>query len=323
MTMAIQKTGSCRLALACLLMLLISVPLISEAWALQINGLQMPHSFIADPAGDVYFISNINGEPEARDSNGFITKLDKAGAVTGLSFIRGGQNGVILHAPKGLAVVGRTLYVADLEAVRAFDTTTGRTVTTVTVSTSPTPDLASLVADAQGMLYASETNSNTIYRIDPSRNYAVSVLVQHAQLAGPRGLAIHPKTGNLIVASWAKGKLLEVTPQGIVSELYSNSFFSSRFNNLDGIDFDSWNNLYIADYTAGKVWRMRPSKRFDVIAEFLPSPANLSVDRKNHLILVPFQQVNAAEMNGLESPIKSTKPRDMSDYGRDWVPRSK
>ena len=61
---------------------------------------------------------------------------------------------------------------------------------------------------------------------------------------------------------------------------------------------------------------MRPDHKFDVIAEFLPSPADIGVDRKNHLILVPYQDGNAAEMNGLESPIKSeTKKRTFADYG--------
>ncbi|MBI4401509.1 MAG: hypothetical protein HY581_07750, partial [Nitrospirae bacterium] len=51
-------------------------------------------------------------------------------------------------------------------------------------------------------------------------------------------------------------------------------------------------------------------------AEFLSSPADISVDRKNHLILVPYHYGNAAEMNGLESPVKSDKKkRSFEDYG--------
>jgi hypothetical protein len=62
---------------------------------------------------------------------------------------------------------------------------------------------------------------------------------------------------------------------------------------------------------------MRPDRKFDVIAEFLPSPADIGVDRRNHLILVPYEYGNAAEMNGLETPVSSgtKKKRDLSDYG--------
>ena len=52
------------------------------AAASQVDGLQTPQSFLADPSGEFYFISNINGEADAKDNNGFITRLDKDGKIT-------------------------------------------------------------------------------------------------------------------------------------------------------------------------------------------------------------------------------------------------
>ncbi|MBI4400799.1 MAG: hypothetical protein HY581_04115, partial [Nitrospirae bacterium] len=288
-------------------------PTLSEA--VQITGLQTPQSFLADPSGDQYFISNANGDPAVKDNNGFITKLDNAGKIVKLEFIRGGTGETVLHAPKGMAIVNQILYVADLDALRGFDKATGRPALTISIPRDPnarngqSAALADVAYDGHGLLYASDTDANTIYRIDITRQHAVSVLVRDAALAGPRGLAVHPKTGHLIVVSWEKGKILEVNREGLITELVSNSFFSSRFHNLDGVDFDSIGNMYVSDFTAGKVWRMRPNHKFDVIAEFLSSPADISVDRKNHLILVPYHYGNAAEMNGLESPVKSDKKK--------------
>ncbi len=288
----------------------------AAAEALQITGLQTPQSFLADPSGEQYFISNVNGDPAAKDNNGFITKLDQAGKVVKLQFIRGGDGDTILHAPKGMAIVNQVLYAADLDALRGFDTTTGQPVVTVSLARFESAALADVAHDGHGVLYASDPETNTIYRIDTAREHAVSVLVRDASLAGPRGLALHPKTGRLIVVSWNKGKILEVSDDGVITEIVSNSFFSSRFSNLDGVDFDQWGNMYVSDFTTGKIWRMRPDHKFDVIAEFLPSPADIGVDRKKHLILVPYHYGNAAEMNGLESPIKSdTKTRTFADYG--------
>ena len=45
--------------------------------------------------------------------------------VENLRFIEGGKKGVTLNAPKGLAVHGDTLWVADIDAVRAFNAKTG------------------------------------------------------------------------------------------------------------------------------------------------------------------------------------------------------
>jgi sugar lactone lactonase YvrE len=309
--------------LACAVWFAGSMPGVEIAEALQISGLQAPQSFIADPSGETYFISNVNGEPDAKDNNGFITKLDTNGKITHLRFISGGDGNTVLHAPKGMAIADGVLYVADLDALRAFDVGTGRMLRTISFQAYATNgsgvSLADVAYDGQHLLYVSDTGANTIYRVDIGKQDAVSVLVHDDSLAGPRGLAVHPKTGRIIAVSWTKGKIVEVTPDGTISEIMSNSFFSHRFSNLGGVDFDSLGYMYISDVTAGKVWRMRPDIRFDVIAEYLPSPADIGIDRKNHLILVPYEYADAAEMNGLESPAKSKRKRDLSDYGMGWM----
>ena len=87
--------------------------LVAPLQAAQITGLESPNSFVGDESGTDFFISNINGAPEERLNNGFITKLDASGKILNLKFIQGGTANVLLHAPKGLALVGPTLYVAN------------------------------------------------------------------------------------------------------------------------------------------------------------------------------------------------------------------
>lgn len=288
--------------------------------AAQITGLESPNSFVGDPSGKEYFISNINGEPEARDNNGFITKLNAEGKVTDLKFIQGGVADVLLHAPKGMALVGPLLYIADLDQLKAFDKTSGKLFATVSFSrSSPTSiSLTDVTAAPGGMLYVSDQAANSIYRIDPSADYRVDLLIHDERLAGPSGIAIHPVTNHLIVVSLQKGKILEITPDGRLTELESNGFFTGRFENLSGVDFDQWGNMYVSDITKGKIWRMTRDHRFQVIAEYLPAPADIGIDRANNLILVPYHYVDAAEMNGLETP-SSAKPkgekRTLADYG--------
>lgn len=309
-----------RPVLPCLLLLgLMSLP----THAVQVLGLQSPHSFLGDPSGKAYFISNVNGEPEARDNNGFITKLDSEGKIVTLKFIAGGDGSVELHAPKGMALVDRMLYVVDLDQLRGFDKNTGKPLITVSLAGQPNAarsriTLTDVAANGQGLLYLSDTAGNTIYRVDSLHQHAVSVFVHDERLAGPSGVAVHPKNGHIIVVSWSKGKILDITPEGALTELVSNGFFTSRFENLSGVDFDRWGNMYVSDQTKGKIWRMTPDKRFQVIAEYLLAPADISIDRGNNLILVPYQHAHAAEMNGLESP-NEPKARDqrrtLADYG--------
>ncbi len=288
--------------------------------ATQITGLESPNSFVGDTEGHEYFISNINGEPEARDNNGFITKLDTEGKITRLKFIQGGVGDVLLHAPKGLALVGQTLYVADLDQLKGFDKATGKLLFAVSFPATPSRpvSLTDVTVGPDGVLYASDQAANRIYRIDSTANHRISLLIHDEQLAGPTGIAVNPRTNHLIAVSWEKGKILEITPDGRLTELEANGFFTGRFQNLSGVDFDRWGNMYVSDFTKGKIWRMTRDHRFQVIAEYLPSPADISIDRGSHLILVPYHYAHAAEINGLEAP-SDGKPkvdkRTLSDYG--------
>jgi sugar lactone lactonase YvrE len=298
--------------------LIVGLSLSSEA--AQITGLETPYSFVGDPSGKEYFISNINGEPEVRDNNGFITKLNTEGKVTNLKFIQGGVGEISLHAPKGLALVGAVLYVADLDQLKGFDKSTGKQLITVSFS-SPSRSQVSLTdvtASQAGRLYVSDQSGNSIYRITPSDNHRVDLLIHDDRLAGPAGLAVHPKTNHLIAVSWDKGKILEITPDGHLTELEANGFFTSRFQNLSGVDFDQWGNMYVSDFTKGKIWRMTRDNRFQVIAEYLLAPADIAIDRTNNLILVPYYYDRAAEMNGLETPSSAKskgEKRTLADYG--------
>jgi DNA-binding beta-propeller fold protein YncE len=307
--------------LAVLLGFLASNPVLAQ---ITVTDLASPYSFVSDAAGKEYFISSVNGEPDARDNNGFITKLDADGKIINRRFIQGGVGDTTLHAPKGMALADRVLYVADLDMLRGFEASTGIPVLAIPMlpaSASPgraTPAHISDVAfDGKGVLYCSDQLNNTIYRVDLATQ-GLTVLVSDKVLAGPSGVAVHPKTGHLMVVSWDKGKIFEVSPEGVLTEVFSNGFFSARFQNLRGVDFDRWGNMYMSDFTTGKVWRMSWDKRFQVIAEYLPSPGDLGIDRSNNLILVPYQLVDAAEMNGLETPSdgkRKKEKRTLADYG--------
>ena len=281
-----------------------------------VNNLKMPQSIVSD-SGQGYFISNANGDPGNRDNHGFITKLDQEGNIIDLRFIQGGKGNVILHSPTGMAIINDHLYVADIDTVRGFEKSTGEPFITISMSRFQCTSLAGLTQDRQGRLFVSDTETNAIYQIDPAHEHAISLFVQDPSLSGPRGLAIHPRSGRIVGVGWNDGKIFAIDKQRSVQEILANTFFSRRFQNLDGIDFDRFGSMYVSDMTAGKVWRIRSDLKKEVIAEFLISPAGISVDREKHLILVPYLYANGAEINGLEQPVgmgKKQKKRTLSDY---------
>ena len=83
-----------------------------------------------------------------------------------LKFIRSSQTSP-LHAPKGLAIVGKTLYVLDLDHVRGYDTERGGVVLDIDMTPYKARFLNDLTRDANGILYLSDSQSNFIARIEP------------------------------------------------------------------------------------------------------------------------------------------------------------
>ncbi len=283
--------------------------------------LQSPQSFIAHPSGEGYFIANANGEPGASDNNGFISKLAPDGNLLDLHFIQGGRDDTILHSPHGMAIVGDTLYVADIDRIRGFHVRSGNPTLTVALHPFHVEALTDLIADGSGQLFVLDTAGNAVYRITPQRDHAVSLYLQHEELASPRGLVVHPRSGRLWVASLENGNVLEIAEDRTMTEVIANSFFTGKFRNLSGIDFDRFGSLYLSDLTAGKIWRVQPDHSMQVIAEFLISPASVRIDRRNHMIMVPYLYANGAEINGLEHPtnVGRQRKRTLSDYGLGWL----
>ncbi len=307
---------------------IITVVLLLNAWTLPalanpIIKLSSPQSFIAHPSGEGYYIANANGEPGTPDNNGFISKLDQEGNLLDRHFIQGGRGDTILHSPHGMAIAGEILYVADIDVVRGFHAQSGKPTVTVSLHPFHIEALTDLIADGIGQLYVLDTAGNAVYQIDPQQDYEVSLYLQDETLASPRGLAVHPRSGRLWIASLDNGNVMEIAEDRTMTEIISNSFFTGKFRNLSGIDFDRFGSLYLSDLTAGKIWRVQPDHSMQVIAEFLISPSSVKIDRRNHMILVPYLYADGAEINGLERPTNTGKQRKrkrtLSDYGLGWL----
>jgi putative heme-binding domain-containing protein len=260
----------------------------------EVTGLSHPVCFIVDPETGDYYIANVNGAPAARDNNGFITKLDPRGQVVALKFI-GPSKAAPLHAPKGLAVVEKTLYVLDLDRVRGYDTGRGRLVLDIDMAPYKASFLNDLCRDAQGNLYLSDSQSSFVARIEPAHEHCVTILARGPQLDGANGLSIQPRTGRLVVVTWRTGRVLEVTKGGEVKP-----WLGRKFEKLDGADFDADGNLYFSAYSEGRVYRTGADGKLSVFREGLVTPADINIDRTKGLLLIPSFDADSARAVPLE-----------------------
>src|SRR5215475_5602793 len=98
-------------SLFCVLILFIAIHAkaqhsVTKLWQTD-STLAIPESVL--PEKDVMYVSLIDGEPWGRDGKGGVGQLTKTGKITNANWITG------LNAPKGLAIRGDLLYVADLD----------------------------------------------------------------------------------------------------------------------------------------------------------------------------------------------------------------
>jgi sugar lactone lactonase YvrE len=72
-------------------------------------------------------------------------------------FITGTSPAITLHAPKGMALIGDTLWVTDIDAVRAFNVVTGALVTSIDLAPLQATFLNDAAAGPDGNVYITDS----------------------------------------------------------------------------------------------------------------------------------------------------------------------
>ncbi|HLA53981.1 MAG TPA: hypothetical protein VK618_11765 [Flavitalea sp.] len=142
--------------------------------------LKVPESVFFDAKNKILYVSNIDGAPDKKDGKGSIGKIGLDGKVINVDWVRG------LNAPKGMALVNNTLWVADLSEVVGIDIVTGQITKRIAIPNSEF--LNDVAADANGVIYVSDSKKKTVIKIE---NDKPSFLLEN--LKGPNGLLVHNK----------------------------------------------------------------------------------------------------------------------------------
>jgi hypothetical protein len=258
-----------------------------------ISGFDHPESVLHDSLQDVYFVSNISGDPTVKDGTGFISRLRPDGTLDSLHFVQGGRGGVILHSPKGMALTGDTLWVTDLDAVRGFDRRSGAALATIEVSTSRF--LNDLAVGPDGMLYATEsgflaqpdgTGREAVYRIGPGHR-PERVLTE---VPVPNGLARTKDGAGLLLASFGDAVVREWRPvDGSLTRVGEGP------GQHDGLAVLEDGRILASSWVDSSVVVLGPGDPA-VLVEGLPSPADFEVDRGRRRLIVPLLRENRVEI---------------------------
>lgn len=263
-----------------------------------IPGFSTPESVLWSAKEDVWFVSNIDGGPVAKDGNGFISRLTRDGVVDSLRFIAGGRDSVTLNGPKGMALVGDTLWVADIDAVRAFNARTGAPVANVELGSQAT-FLNDIAVGPDGTLYITDTGlgfdaQGQATHPGPDRIFAlkgrdVSVVAEGDWLGRPNGITWDGANDRFIVVAYGGQQLLGWKPGAGRADT-----IATGPGGHDGVEFAD-GELLVTSWADSSVFSVSASGSRKVVTG-VNSPADIGVDQLRGLVAIPLFLENRVEV---------------------------
>jgi sugar lactone lactonase YvrE len=280
--------------MALLLSALIPVAQAAPLSTQKISGLKMPESVVQATDGRV-FVSEINGF--GVDGDGQISVIE-AGQVT--LFAKG------LDDPKGLAIIGQFLYVADNKRILKLALSgpkQGQAEVFAAASAFPVTPLFlnDLEADLAGNLYVSDSGDlkgkgGAVYQINAQGQ--VRLLIngqQDNRVLAPNGLLMDDTGDVLMVVDFASGIL------------YSYNLATKQlldiavgFGGGDGVVHHANGSMFVSDWKNGKVFRLDMNGEVTPLATTYQSAADIALTKDEKILMVP--DMKAGELNFIVLP---------------------
>lgn len=262
---------------------LITTAILGFASTVTVEGFSSPESTIVNK-NDLY-VSNVGKElkPTLKDGDGFISKLDVNGKIKELHFIDG------LDAPKGMGIVGNTLFVADINTLRGFDLSSKKEIFNVVFEgVSFLNDIT--VKDAN-TLFIGASDTSAIYEVNIS-NKSYKKLMDFTVTNGlfyEDGILYAAQLGSSTQNMFdGKGKLYKI-------DLKDNNKLTQlgTFEGvLDGVT-KVGNKVYVSDWGNGKdtgivrVYDLKTKEETILKLQSFMGAADFWIDEKSKKIFMP------------------------------------
>lgn len=260
-----------------------AAPLYSE----KITDLLSPESVIQAKNGDV-FVSEINEFD--KDGDGQIRKINPNGKMS--IFAKG------MDDPKGLAIIGDNLYVADKNRIlQVRPDGNWQVFASETAFPKPPQFLNDLVADKEGNLYVSDSgdlsSGGAIYKINSAGAVNTIVDSRNPNVLAPNGLWVEDHQ-HLLTVDIASGILYRLTPaSGKMVKL------AEGFGGGDGLVKTKAGNIYISDWKGGNLYLVKGNKA-KLVKNGFNSPADIALSNDEKHILIPVMKAGTLEFIKLD-----------------------
>lgn len=255
-----------------------------------VEGLAQPESAFYDKARDRLIVSNINGHPTKADGNGFLSLVSLDGKIKKLHWVDK------LDAPKGMALLGNHLLVADLNKVHVINILTGKIIESIE---APGAVLLNDISADDTRAWITDLLGNTIYVYEKGR---VSIWLDSKALYHPNGILVDGEV--LYVGTWGDGLQDDFTtdiPGGLLSINISTKKVQAihgaeKIGNLDGV-IRVDDKFIVNDWITGTVYKVAADGTVTSLEKTSPGLGDISVVKD--MILYPFMRENKLEARKL------------------------
>jgi sugar lactone lactonase YvrE len=276
---------------------------LSATVALTLDSLEAPEAARFDPELGVYFLSNINGSPLGKDGNGYISRVTRDGKVDSLKFIAGGRGGAKLDAPKGIAIQGDTLWVADIDAARAFDKRSGKPIATVSL-VGKAKFLNDAAVGPDGAIYFTDTGiaddgkggmghpgPDRVFRLEGRK---ATVALEFKDKPGPNGITWDSAGSKFVIVSFQGTPIYRWAPGDSVPTVVTEGP-----GMMDGIEALGDGRFVVSTWADSSLFVLDGDKITKLVGG-LPAAADIALDRERGRIAVPLLTENRVDFVDLQ-----------------------
>lgn len=278
---------------------------VSEArFVRNLVGFQGPESVRYDPEQDVFFVSNMTGYGSAKDGNGYIARVSAANPDSADVLIQGGRNGVTLDSPKGMAIHGDTLWVADINFLRGFDRKTGAPLASIDFTSYGAIQLNDVAVGPDGTVRVTDSGiimgKAGVKHIGPDHVFVVgaggrvSAPAQGPALHQPNGITWDSLGKRWIVLSFDRldGQIAELPLDMSTRKVLWQSAVTTQ---LDGVEMLPGGAIMFTSWADSAIHVLSGSSERKIIRA-VPVPADIGVDTKRHHLAIPMSMLGRVQI---------------------------